>query len=45
MRNKRESGKKLQALKPRVLHSGHGPAFGGADLDCYLENYAAKKGK
>ncbi len=41
----RESGKKIQALKPRVLHCGHGRAFGGADLDRYLENYAAKKGR
>jgi glyoxylase-like metal-dependent hydrolase (beta-lactamase superfamily II) len=41
----RESGRKIQGLKPRVLYSGHGRAFSGAQLDHYLEAYAAKKAR
>ncbi len=41
----RESGRKIQGLKPRILYSGHGRAFSGADLDRYLEQYAAKKAR
>jgi len=41
----RESGRKIQALKPRVLYSGHGRAFGGAQLDRYLERYAEQKAR
>jgi hydroxyacylglutathione hydrolase len=33
----RESGRKIQKLKPRVIYSGHGRAFGGDELDRYLE--------
>ncbi len=40
----RESARKIQTLKPRMLYSGHGRAFSGAALDRYLEIYAAKKG-
>lgn len=33
----RESGLKIQKLKPRMIYSGHGRAFGGDELDRYLD--------
>lgn len=39
----RESGRKIQQLKPRVIYSGHGRAFGGDELNRYLESRHAKK--
>ena len=41
----RESGRRIQSLKPRVLYSGHGRAFSGEELDRYLEEYLAKKSR
>ena len=41
----RESGAKIQGLKSRVLYSGHGRPFSGAQLEQYLELYAAKKAR
>jgi glyoxylase-like metal-dependent hydrolase (beta-lactamase superfamily II) len=38
----RESGRRIQGLKPRVIYSGHGRAFGGGDLDRYLEMRMAR---
>jgi glyoxylase-like metal-dependent hydrolase (beta-lactamase superfamily II) len=39
----RESGKKIQALRPRVLFSGHGRPFSGQELDRYLERYDERR--
>ncbi len=39
----RESGRKIQALKPTVLYSGHGRPFSGGALDEFIESYSAKK--
>ncbi len=41
----RESGRRIQSLKPRILYSGHGRAFSGQELDRYLEEYAIKKAR
>jgi glyoxylase-like metal-dependent hydrolase (beta-lactamase superfamily II) len=41
----RESAKKIQSLKPRVLYSGHGRVFSGSELDNYMARRAAKKGE
>lgn len=38
----RESGRKIQRLRPRSIYSGHGRAFGGDELDRYLELRLAK---
>ncbi|MGB8648585.1 MAG: MBL fold metallo-hydrolase [Anaerolineae bacterium] len=39
----RESGPKIQGVKPRILYSGHGRPFSGQELDDYLAAYQAKK--
>lgn len=38
-----ESGRRIQSLKPRVIYSGHGRAFGGGELDRYLEARLVKR--
>lgn len=41
----RDSAVKIQASKPRMLYSGHGRPFSGAELDRYLETYWTKKNR
>jgi hydroxyacylglutathione hydrolase len=41
----RASGLKIQKLEPRVIYSGHGRAFGGDELDRYLELRLAKRSR
>lgn len=38
----RESGAKIQKLKPRAIYSGHGRAFSGQELDLYLDTRLAR---
>ncbi len=41
----RESGRKIQRLKPREVYSGHGRAFSGDELDRYMELRPARKSR